>query len=113
MPFAQSLQGRLVGLAIDGCQASNRLDGQTMLKQGFVDKPFQDRQRGVSFTSHTEPKARGMPMTAKSQAGANHQIWLLSIPSLLRALNMHHLQPHRSGGIALLPKDRAALLKHP
>jgi hypothetical protein len=40
MPFAQSLKGRLVGLAIDGCQASNRLDGQTMLRQGFVDKPF-------------------------------------------------------------------------
>jgi hypothetical protein len=40
MPFAQSLKGRLVGFAIDSCQASNRLDGQTMLRQGFVDKPF-------------------------------------------------------------------------
>ena len=111
MPFAQSLKGRLVGLAIDGCQASNGLNCQTMLGQDFVDKPFQNRQCGVSFTSHTEPKGRGMPTTAAPQARANHQIWFLAIWFKVRALQLD--QAHSLGRLALLPKGRAALLKHP
>jgi hypothetical protein len=52
-----------------------------------------------------------MPTTAAPQARANHQIWFLAIWFKVRAMQLH--QTHSFGGLALLPKGRAALLKHP
>jgi hypothetical protein len=51
-----------------------------------------------------------MPTTAAPQARANHQIWFFAIWFKVRAMQLH--QTHSFGGLALLPKGRAALLKH-